>query len=112
MIYTPVSPAAFRILIEMAQEVREARSIPILDLYLMWSDHLSEQQFRKALHYLVRSGVVIWTPGDILVWAPPTFARVKEIRSIQAEEALASFPDDTRVLDGMGEVRSANETRR
>lgn len=105
MTYTAVSPAAFRILIEMAQEVRERKSIPILELFLMWEDHLDDRQFAKALRYLTRSGVVIWTPGDILVWSPPTHARIREIRQIQAEQAFESFPDDTRVLDGMGETR-------
>jgi hypothetical protein len=91
---------AIRILVEMAEEVRShANGLDTLELFLQWSDHLTPEQFRKALRYLLRSHLVVLLPGDTLIWASPRAKR----SAVPAEPEPEGFtwPDDTRVLDGM-----------
>lgn len=75
-----MSPAS-RLLIEMAQEVREAPGFAIhtTDHYLMWSDHLTPDQYRKAIRYLVATRVVTLVFGDVLVWTHSS-AKPREVQ--------------------------------
>lgn len=68
MIAPDTREAATRILTEMAEQVRERRSLPVLELFLMWSEWLDEHQFQKALSYLLSSRTV-YRFGDELVFA-------------------------------------------
>lgn len=72
---------AERLLIEMALEVREAEgsALHTTDHYLMWSDHLSPDQYTKAVRYLVATRVVTLVFGDVLVWTHSS-AKPREVQ--------------------------------
>lgn len=67
-----IARMASRLLTLMGEQVRGAGRVGMLELFLMWSDHLTIEQFGKALGYLMVMGLVGLQRGDVLVWTGPT----------------------------------------